>query len=103
MMMSEYLYQFDFNDSSNLLNQDMYNQDHFDSDVMDFQNSMSGYTGGYQEGIFGKDPLLLSNKYQCPPFAGIHYVDSYVRADGTIVEGHWRSNPDGIKCNNLNP
>lgn len=34
---------------------------------------------------------------------GVHYVDSYTRSDGTSVEGHFRSNPDGITSNNLNP
>lgn len=33
---------------------------------------------------------------------GVHWVDGYTRADGTHVEGHFRSNPDGITSNNLN-
>lgn len=32
---------------------------------------------------------------------GVHWVDGYTRADGTHVEGHFRSNPDGITSNNL--
>lgn len=28
------------------------------------------------------------------------WVDSYQRKDGTVVNGHWRSDPDGIKWNN---
>jgi hypothetical protein len=33
---------------------------------------------------------------------GVHWVDGYTRADGTHVEGYFRSNPDGITGNNLN-
>ena len=32
----------------------------------------------------------------------VHWVDGYTRADGTHVEGYFRSNPDGITSNNLN-
>ncbi|HFJ9472404.1 hypothetical protein [Bacillus cereus group sp. MYBKT111-2] len=34
---------------------------------------------------------------------GVHSVKGYYRSDGTYVEGYMRSNPDGIKSNNLNP
>lgn len=30
-----------------------------------------------------------------------HYVDSYIRSDGTEVEGYVRGNPDGIEENNI--
>jgi len=30
-------------------------------------------------------------------------VDPYVRADGTVVEGHYRTVPDGARWNNLRP
>lgn len=33
---------------------------------------------------------------------GYHYIDSYTRSDGTVVDGHMRSNPDGITSNNIN-
>lgn len=31
------------------------------------------------------------------------YVEPYTRDDGTFVEGHLRSEPDGIESNNLGP
>ncbi|RHW38718.1 hypothetical protein D1B33_07545 [Lysinibacillus yapensis] len=35
-------------------------------------------------------------------YPGYHYVDDYYRSDGTHVESHFRSNPDGNPDNNLN-
>ena len=32
---------------------------------------------------------------------GLHWVDSYVKGDGTFVSGHWKTFPDGILPNNL--
>ncbi len=68
------------------------------------------------EQIFGHhDPLLHANKFQFEPLnlhiVKPHYVQGYVRADGTVVDGYirdgngygyLRSNPDGILENNLN-
>ena len=31
-----------------------------------------------------------------------HWVNSYYRADGTYVPGHWRSNPNGTCLDNIN-
>ena len=31
----------------------------------------------------------------------VHAVDPYVRADGTVVSGHFRTDPDGLRWNNL--
>ena len=33
--------------------------------------------------------------------SGYHWVNPYLRNDGTFVTGHWRSNPDGFCWNNL--
>lgn len=33
---------------------------------------------------------------------GDHYVNPYMRSNGTTVEGHWRTNPDGTTLNNYN-
>ncbi|MEH6949150.1 hypothetical protein V7068_19185 [Bacillus sp. JJ634] len=63
---------------------------------------INGYEGGYSDGSFGNDPLIHSKSYQCPKFVNVHYVDSYMRQDGTVVNGHWRSNPDHATWNNLN-
>lgn len=56
---------------------------------------------GFNEGIFGLDPLSQSSHYQCPAFPGMTHVDSYFRSDGTLVNAHWRTNPDGILNNNF--
>ncbi|PEO54352.1 hypothetical protein [Bacillus wiedmannii] len=70
------------------------------------------------------DPLKHVNQFQMHPlhFVKPHYVDGYMRQDGTYVEGYWRdgdgnvqvdrtvemgggyarSNPDDIISNNLN-
>ncbi|MGN7477462.1 hypothetical protein ACTHOQ_06375 [Solibacillus silvestris] len=62
------------------------------------------------------DPLTQAQQYEMPKpklhFVQPHYVDSYIKQDGTFVEGYYRnggfedgsylrSNPDGIKANNL--
>ena len=36
------------------------------------------------------------------PSPGVHRVRAYTRRDGTYVRSHLRSNPDGIRENNLN-
>ncbi|QOR66361.1 hypothetical protein IM538_21770 [Cytobacillus suaedae] len=60
------------------------------------------------------DPLCLSNKFQMKPlnlhYVKPHYVQGYVREDGTAVDGYFRdgkhgagylrSNPDEILENN---
>lgn len=70
-------------------------------DVMDINYSTSNPFAGYQDGCFGNDPLSQSKHYQCPKFPGVTLVDSYVRTDGTVVDAHWRTNPDGIISNNF--
>lgn len=65
------------------------------------------------------DPLAHSHEYLCNPFdiTGKHihvpgcghmsanpdlvHVDGYTRADGTYVEEHWRTAPDGDPTNNF--
>lgn len=56
---------------------------------------------GFNEGVFGLDPLSQSSHYQCPTFPGMTHVDSYFRSDGTLVNAHWRTKPDGIITNNF--
>ena len=40
--------------------------------------------------------LVTSNAY------ALKWINSYSRSDGTRVSGHYRSEPDGYKWNNLN-
>lgn len=42
--------------------------------------------------------LLLTNTY-----AQYNYIAPHVRSDGTFVQGHFRSRPDGNPYNNINP
>ncbi|MDA2474487.1 hypothetical protein PDN47_25875 [Bacillus cereus] len=51
----------------------------------------------YEMGDYPEDPTKGNDN------PGVHSVNGYYRSDGTYVEGHMRSNPDGIKSNNLNP
>lgn len=55
------------------------------------------------------DPLMHSSEYHCMPLH-LHsmpepphtiIVDGYNRADGTHVQAHVRTTPDGIEYNNL--
>jgi hypothetical protein len=107
-------------------------------DTTDKQNSFSDFSGGQldthnteilsvntfdpsfmshgNEYIFQHhDPLLHVNKFQFEPLnlhiVKPHFVEGYVRADGTVVDGYFRdgngygylrSNPDGVLENNLN-
>ncbi|RHW39925.1 hypothetical protein D1B33_03505 [Lysinibacillus yapensis] len=80
---------------------DSLTSDSFYDDVVDFNYSTNNQFTGYQDGYFGNDPLSQSKIYQCPKFPGVTLVDSYVRADGTVVNAHWRTNPDGIISNNF--
>ncbi|MGG2114149.1 hypothetical protein OCI51_25895 (plasmid) [Lysinibacillus capsici] len=63
-------------------------------------DSSSYYVEDYMN---NSDPLGQAERYKCPQFSNVHWVDGYTRSDGTYVKGHWRSNPDGITSNNLNP
>lgn len=51
----------------------------------------------YEMGDYQEEPTKGNDN------PGVHSVNGYYRSDGTYVEGHMRSNPDGIKSNNLNP
>jgi len=47
------------------------------------------------------------NNYSAPAASSYtnsnrHWVNSYYRADGTYVPGHWRSNPNGTCLDNIN-
>ncbi len=33
--------------------------------------------------------------------AGTHWVNGYTKSNGTYVQGHYRSNPDGYCYNNI--
>jgi len=86
------------------LNVDQHNDlanDNLYDGVVDYNYSNNSQFIGYQDGYFGNDPLSQSTHYQCPAFPGVTLVDSYVRADGTVVDAHWRTNPDGIVSNNF--
>lgn len=63
------------------------------------------------------DPLSQAHNFEMPKanlhVVNPHFVDGYIRADGTVVEGYYRngglvdgsyyrSNPDDILENNLN-
>lgn len=89
----------DGTDFSNIDQYDTINGDSYD--VIDTNYVSISNEVGYQDGWFGNDPLSQSRSYQCPQFPGLTYVDSYVRSDGTLVNAHWRTNPDGFVCNNL--
>lgn len=80
---------------------DLTTNDGIYDDVTDFSYSTNNQFMGYQDGYFGNDPLSQSKVYQCPNFTGVTLVDSYVRTDGTAVNAHWRTNPDGIISNNF--
>mgnify|MGYP003414165270 CR=1 FL=1 len=68
-----------------------------------------------ESSITSVDPLANAVHFNPPPFklhfVQSHFVDGYVRSDGTPVNGYYRdgefgtgyvrSNPDGIKENNL--
>ncbi|SOC23918.1 hypothetical protein SAMN05880501_11640 [Ureibacillus xyleni] len=81
--------------------------DHHDDLVTEVFEEIAGdystinHGTGYVDGCFGNDPLSQSSKYQCPDFPGVTQVESYVRADGTVVKAHLRTNPDGITSNNF--
>jgi hypothetical protein len=52
------------------------------------------------------DPLLVDLDGDGFPDATcwgtpVRWIDGYVRADGTPVEGHYRTAPDGVPWNNL--
>ena len=58
--------------------------------------SVPGSTGGSQT-------TTSSSRYYDPTFrpaVGEHYVNSYVRSDGTYVSGHYQTNADGSFWNN---
>lgn len=48
------------------------------------------------------DPLKQAHLFKCTPFPGTHWVDSYIRENGTYVTGHLKTNPDSVTWNNLN-
>lgn len=75
--------------------------DNYYDEVVDMNYSSYNQFTGYQDGFFGNDPLSQSKSYQCPKFPGVTHVDTYVREDGTVVNAHWRTNPDGIISNNF--
>lgn len=44
--------------------------------------------------------LMLVAVLAATPALADNYVNGYLRKDGTYVQGHWRSSPDGQKWNN---
>ena len=83
------------------------------TNVMDVtQNEVQGsvdYFHNKQENLYGSafdlmqsnDPLKQSHLFKCVPFPGTHWVDTYIRTDGTIVDGHLKTNPDEVTWNNF--
>ncbi|MFJ8264770.1 hypothetical protein [Peribacillus asahii] len=61
-----------------------------------------GGSGGYEDDYYEED-YYEEDYYDYDEDPGVHWVDDYERSDGTEVDGHWRSNPDGDPYNNLNP
>lgn len=57
---------------------------------------------GYNEAAFGNDPLINAHLYECPKFPNLIWIDSNVKDDGTVVDGHYRTSPDDTTLNNLN-
>lgn len=64
-----------------------------------FQSNIN--TFGYNEAAFGNDPLSKAHLYQCPKFTNLVWVDAYIKDDGTLVDGHFRTAPDDTTINNL--
>lgn len=56
---------------------------------------------GYDELFFGNDPLIKASSYECQKFQNLVWVEGYVKDDGTVVKGHYRTMPDGTTANNL--
>lgn len=66
--------------------------------------------GNANEMMNCSDPLIHSSKYHCAPLR-LHdldfsnpplvHVDGYVKDDGTYVQEHFRTAPNGIKEDNL--
>lgn len=52
---------------------------------------------------YSNDPLSQSAQYQCPPVPMIQFIEPYIREDGTLVKGHFRTEADGFTVNNLKP
>ena len=81
-------------------------QDRFDAEYSnDFvDNTFQSNTSftGYNEAYFGKDPLSQAHMYECPKFNKLIWIDAYVKGDGTLVDGHFRTTPDHTTLNNLN-
>lgn len=90
-------------------------QNNFDYSYLGNHFSPNNATCGIESILHYNDPLLHVNSLQMEPLqlhhVNPHYVEGYVRSDGTVVNGYFRdgdgdgylrSNPDGIKENNLN-
>ncbi|WP_108671381.1 hypothetical protein [Peribacillus acanthi] len=80
--------------------------------INSFDHAMAGQENAQL--LHHHDPLLHANKFQMQPLhlhmVQPHFVEGYVRADGTVVDGYYRdgsgqgylrTNPDGILENNL--
>lgn len=102
-------------------NADFSGEDLLNSPPNDFQDPMNGMIVPHEAYLSNSailnhpDPLLYADKYEMPKCnlhtVKPHYVNGYVRADGTVVSGYWRdgetgtgylrSNPDDTTANNL--
>jgi hypothetical protein len=90
------------------------------NDVQDFTNNLTVTNDVYPSNdqiLNHYDPLSQAVGYEMPKcnlhIVKPHYVEGYMKADGTIVGGYWRdgengtgymrSNPDNTTANNLKP
>ncbi|MFV8829915.1 hypothetical protein [Alkalihalobacterium sp. APHAB7] len=69
-------------------------------------NQFSTYNDSTHEIMQYQDPLKYSQKFQFKPlqlenihFVKPHYVDSYVRSDGTVVQGYFRDGDGDTSVN----
>lgn len=74
-------------------------------------NNFSHYNGELHESFHYNDPLKYCYKHQFKPLhldtnldSGVHFVkphqvDSYIRADGTLVEGYFRDGDGDTSIN----
>ncbi|MCH7321484.1 hypothetical protein LZ480_06210 [Solibacillus sp. MA9] len=74
----------------------------YGSGLVDNTFQLSPGVAGYNELYFGNDPLSKAHQYQCPQFTKVTWIDPYIKSDGTLVDGHFRSMPDDTTLNNLN-
>ena len=74
-----------------------------------YANDYFSALGNSHELLAMQNPLAHAHEYHCNPFditggavnPELVYVDGYTRSDGTFVESHFRTAPDGVEENNI--